>query len=140
VKEEEEEGGGKKKGTRRSGEENGIHQSGISESAIDIKECDHIALAIIISTHVVFFFFFFFFFCPPPQPKTETKTPAPCAMMAVGHFGTIMQCNATQHNSTLPCTTQNIPFWDFIDGMKLSPRGWMKLSVSGVIMVHSNGG
>jgi hypothetical protein len=25
--------------------------------------------------------------------------------------------------------------------MKLSPsRGWMKLSVSGVIMVHSNGG
>jgi len=43
----------KNKEQERSGEENGIHQSGISESAIDIKECDHIALAIIISTHVV---------------------------------------------------------------------------------------
>jgi hypothetical protein len=95
--EEEEEEEKKKQGTRRSSEENGIHLSGISESAIDIKECDHIALAIIISTHVLLLLLFFF--CPPPQPNTERKTPTAFAMMAVGHFGTIMQCNTTQHNT-----------------------------------------
>jgi hypothetical protein len=102
VKEEEEEEEVEKKPqeTRRSGEENGIHLSGISESAIDIKECDHIALAILISTHV----FFFFLFCPHHHNPKQKEKPNSVCDYGRGSVTSEQSCNATQtqHNTTRP--------------------------------------
>jgi hypothetical protein len=100
----EEEGKKKTQETRRSGEENGIHLSGISESAIDIKECDHIALAIIISTHV-----FFFLFCPQHHnPKQKEKLPNSVCDDGRGSLRNnhAMQHNTTQHGLSDPAPTR----------------------------------
>ncbi len=38
------------------------------------------------------------------------------------YFNTICTPDGLEGPSTHQCTIQNIPFWDFMDGMKLSPK------------------